>query len=380
MDPVDQLQAPAWNILSADLDADGDLDVLVHGHRRKEGELIYYRDNDHFTRSEPLLTRGRDRHACAAADINGDRLPELYCTTGTKRGTGLNPNELWMNLDGRRFEPAAESFGAEDRAGRGRLAAFIRFDDDQQPDLVTTVWGPRDDALPNESRIYRNVDGRFEQVQTSFTERWGGRCLVVYDINSDGLDDLFACAEEQGARYYLNTGAGDFASHPGADSFTWWWSAAIERGQRDTHPVLALTGIRFDRSMVVLRTVREDGDKTIRRFGCNFDASNKDAQIFCGAVLLADISGDGYVDVYLSRRQGWMLEPPQGDIADLIILGPDFTHYLPVPLATHGAGARATAADGGIMRINAGENWGGSLDFVHLVQRQDTRHSTIATQ
>jgi hypothetical protein len=369
VDSVDRLQSPAWNILSADLDVDGDLDVLVHGHRGREGDLIYFREGEKFTRYGPVFSPGQDRHACTAADSNGDRFPELYCTTGAERGKGLNANELWINRDGRNFEAVQQDFGAEDAAGRGRLAAFIRFDDDHLPDLVTTVWGPRDDALPNESRIYRNVGGRFEPIDTGFHGRWGGRCLAVYDLNDDGLDDLFACAEERGARYYLNTGQGDFAPRRGADGFTWWWSAAIERGRLDPHPVLALSGIRFNRSIIVLRGVLEDGDETIRRFTCNFDTVGRERQVFCGAVLLTDISGDGHVDLYLSRREGWMLQPPEGDIEDLIILGPDFATYLPVPIAAQGAGARAAAVEGGVMRLSAGENWPGSLDYIKLEKR-----------
>ncbi len=41
-----------------------------------------------------------DRHGCTAADVDGSGLPDLYCTVGGKRGSGLKSNELWLDPGG----------------------------------------------------------------------------------------------------------------------------------------------------------------------------------------------------------------------------------------------------------------------------------------
>jgi hypothetical protein len=365
--PLDRLEKPVWHVLSADFDQDGDTDVFVHGHRQSEGDIVYFRDGETFRRSAAMLGRGKDRHACAAADVNGDTLPDLYCTTGVEKGAGVNPNELWINQDGASFARAPLPFGAEEPASRGRLAAFLNFDGDDQPDLVTTVWGERSDDLPNRSGLFINEGGQFTALQTAFGERRGGRCLAVYDINADGFDDVFACAEGPGAQFFLNQNGEDFAPYGALDEATWWWGAAIDRADADPLPILALVGHQSKQSFIQVKALGPDEQRVIQRIDCSFDQPAVDG-IFCGSVLLSDIDADGHIDIYLSRRMGWMLDPPTGDVEDLILLGPSFDRYLPVPPTTYGAGWQAAAIEDGVIRLNAGEKWGGTVEWVRAVR------------
>lgn len=372
--PVDRLEMPAWNMVSADFDQDGDLDVFVHGHRGAEGDLIYYREGESFVRHGPVLKREVDRHACAAGDVNGDLLPDLYCTSGADKGAGVNPNELWINRDGLSFDLAETPFGAEEGTSRGRLAAFLRLNNDEHPDLVTTVWGPRDDDEPNESRLFLNKGvlherEQFSALNTRFGQRWGGRCLAAYDFNGDDFDDLFACAEGPGAGFFINDKGLNFVAGETLDPKFWWWGATAGRGGLDKSPILAVVGHRSKRSFILIKAIEPEAENAIQRFACSFDQPGEADSIFCGDLLLADMNDDGHADLYISRRKGWMLDPPKGDMEDLIVFGPHFKQYLAVPQTSFGAGWKASPADGGVFRLNAGEKWAGSLDFVRLVDK-----------
>lgn len=117
----------------------------------------------------------------AAADIDGDGLPDLYFTTQ------LGANELWRNTGHGRFENVTESAGVG-LAGRVSVAAtFADLDNDGDPDLyVTTV------KMGNV--LFENLgNGRFRDVtQTSGLGHVGHSSgAVAFDYNRDGLLDIY---------------------------------------------------------------------------------------------------------------------------------------------------------------------------------------------
>jgi FG-GAP-like repeat len=151
------------------------------------GDSIYYRRGDTYTASTFVFAPGKDRHACASADVNGDGWLDLYCTTGADQGQSLNPNELWMGVNGTDFRRVHRKFGAEDPSGRGRLTSFLNFNGDDKPDLFVSVWGKRSDGALNESSIYINRGARFERIATAANGMKGAACQAVADINGDNL-------------------------------------------------------------------------------------------------------------------------------------------------------------------------------------------------
>lgn len=377
---VETLEEPIWQLTSADFNLDGQVDVLVHGHRGAELSQIYYGDGIGLTVSPFRFPAGADRHHCAAGDVDGDSLPDLYCTSGASQGTGANPNELWLNLDGYRFEKSIVNFGAEDPYSRGRLAVFFRFDEDATPDLATTVWGERTDQLRNESSVYLNDAGKFRRLDTLFSDRWGGRCLRAYDVNDDGLDDLIACAEERGAALFLNDGHRNFIRTELADSSKWWWDINIAAGTHDVSPMLALIGANSTKQFIQVQELTARLEyRDITRFRCDFFNPSNEEQIFCSAIAMTDLDKDGHVDLYISRRIGWLLEPPTGDTEDLIVFGPDFDLFVPVPFGGEGAGYVAAVSENGVLRSTAGEKWGGRLDLVSLKPGARTSASSRRT-
>ena len=95
-----------------------------------------------------------DRHGCAADDVDGSGLPDLYCSVGGRRGTGVKANQLWLDPAGpaRTLDPLVGR--AAEPLGRGRVAAFLDVDLDGHDDLFVGQETERMDGLPSDSRVY----------------------------------------------------------------------------------------------------------------------------------------------------------------------------------------------------------------------------------
>ena len=153
-------QTPTYGAVVADFDADGIDDLFIGRHGRK-GRLVLDRGGV-FVDHEPVSFPPIDRHGCSAADVDGSGLPDLYCTVGGHRGSGLKSNELWLDPGGPTPRQVAVEHGVSDPTGRGRRAAFLesaRSSDDIE--LVVTNSPTRVDGLPSIGRLFRTRgDGR----------------------------------------------------------------------------------------------------------------------------------------------------------------------------------------------------------------------------
>jgi hypothetical protein len=154
-----------------------------------------------------------DRHDCDWADVDGNGLPDAYCSTGrmirhvVKTGRG---NELWLQTRPGRFREVGGAWGVADVCGRGRDVAFLNVNGDRWPDLFLGNEAPRtdhpedpcdspDSNLPNElGKVYINVRGHdFRHVRRlwNFGGGIGIRCAEVLDFDRDGWDDLLTCGK-----------------------------------------------------------------------------------------------------------------------------------------------------------------------------------------
>ena len=96
-----------------------------------------------------------DRHGCAAHDVDASGLPDLYCSVGGRRGTGIKANQLWLDPGGP-SRVLDELVGrVPEPLGRGRVAAFIDVDLDGAHDLFVGQEAERMDGLPSDNRVYR---------------------------------------------------------------------------------------------------------------------------------------------------------------------------------------------------------------------------------
>lgn len=207
-------ESPTYGAVVADFDADGRADILLGRHYAR---AILFLERDGRYIDSGVRFGGGDRHGCAAADMDGSGLPDLYCTFGGKRGSGVKANQLWLDPGGPqpRVEPSVG--GALEPLGRGRLALFIDADDDGQHDLFVGQTSTRIDGQPSLDRLYRRTGpAEFALMRRSGIDPTAGAWTAnAADVDGDGREDLLlvhfdaqAAAPRRGVHLYRNTGNG----------------------------------------------------------------------------------------------------------------------------------------------------------------------------
>ncbi|MEM6774103.1 MAG: VCBS repeat-containing protein [Pseudomonadota bacterium] len=358
---------PAWSALTADLDGDGVEELVLAGHRGVERPGYCRLDGQAPCPWHPFLDHAADRHDCAAADIDADGDIDFYCTAGAVRGAGRGPNEAWLQVSPLRFEKSPDALGASEDSSRGRLAAFLDFNGDAWPDLVSTAWGPRSDGADNRSKLWLNREGRFKPTDATLPPSFGSRCLGIADVNRDGLEDIIGCAGQAGLLVLLNRNGSELEAVALGVAKDWYWDAQFLPGALDQPSLLVSTvGRRGDMFMEITQLNSALEAESRQRIPCRRNDFDDDREIYCGRVLLHDADGDGHTDILVSRHHGWRHEVVLADAPDLLIFGPHFREFSLLPATQHGAGERLIATEMGVLQINAGKSWPGSVSLLEF--------------
>lgn len=286
----------------ADFNADGLDDLFIGGHSLP-GRLWLNRGG-RFEEHTALQMPRVDRHGCAVADVDGSGLPDLVCTVGASRGSGLKANELWIDPGGPEPREAAGPAGLFDPTGRGRLVTLLRVDDDEHPDVIIANAPSRVDGLPSPSRLFMGApEARFAaRSRTGFDALIGARSLQAADLDGDGRDELLLVAHDDqypgmtGIRIYLNTGKGlvDATARLGVRRMA----------ERDAHFVDLDGDGRQDLVQLSGRRLRvslwRDG-----RFRRVYERGVTEGV----ALASGDVNGDGFNDLYILRGS-WTRNAP----------------------------------------------------------------------
>jgi len=183
--------------LILDYDNDGDADiffpsvgnqVLLENRLRPDGVLVFRDVSEQAGVSVPAVG-----FSAAAADVNGDGLPDIYVACynlyGTvmpnswSRATNGTPNLLFINKGGR-FVEAAREWGVDDRRW-SYAAAFADVDNDGRPDLfVVNDFG--------EKALFINKADHFEDEAAGrgVLDPGNGMGVSFGDFDNDGDLDL----------------------------------------------------------------------------------------------------------------------------------------------------------------------------------------------
>lgn len=178
-----------FGVACADLDRDGDDDIVALG--RLNGQVGVFRNSGLGQFTNVSTTSGiaalPQASAIAAADIDGDRLPDLVLTQVNQ------PSRIYRNLGNLQFAPMAlEQALASPTAAKGVALADI--DRDGDLDMYMASYAPTTSPpLSQRSRLYRNDRTALVDIAAAGAMNRPARTFlgVFSDIDLDGDQDLY---------------------------------------------------------------------------------------------------------------------------------------------------------------------------------------------
>lgn len=188
----------------ADVDNDGDIDVVVANNTGKPNSLYLNNGNGTFTKNKAVgfVQQPGYYHNSTWIDYDNDGLLDLFlCNYWPTKF-----NELWHN-DGDGNYSLQTNSKLSQTAGSSASAAWADYDND----------GLLDVFLPNnkggKNLLYHNDgNGRFSEANTIVTQEGGFSVASCWgDVDGNGYADLFVANASSRDNYlYLNQGNGNF--------------------------------------------------------------------------------------------------------------------------------------------------------------------------
>lgn len=246
------------NLLQADYDNDGDLDVLVlrggwlGDLGRHPNSLLRNDGQGHFRDVTFPAGLGESHYptqTASWADYDNDGDLDLYV------GNENFPNQLFDNQGDGTFLERGQEAGVDD-SGFSKGVIWGDYDNDRLPDLYVS-------NLEGDNRLYHNDgDGRFSEVAQKLGVTQPSQSFPVWfwDYNNDGALDLFV------ASFWQDVGAvaADYFGHPHNTELDCLYKGDGKGGFREVARELKL-------------------DRVTLPMGCNF----------------GDLDNDGFLDFYL---------------------------------------------------------------------------------
>lgn len=195
----------------ADVDGDGDLDLLVNGVAA--GTRLFLNDGKgHFTEAKDSgLSRTASATSMALADIDGDGDLDLYCT---------------HYIDVMHLVDPTTRFGLMKRDGKWVVSKVndVPTTNPRLKDRFEATADGRVRELPEVHGFYRNDGhGHFTAIQSEpgiFMDEQGrpvgpfrdwGLAVMFRDLNGDGAPDIYVCNDNVSPdRIWINSGKGTF--------------------------------------------------------------------------------------------------------------------------------------------------------------------------
>ena len=178
--------APVGRTVLADLDGDGNLDVVVGAWGTNGIGAQFMMGNGNGTFKSPqTLGPGRYTARVAVADVNGDGRPDIIAFPGYGANAAF-VGVCWLGNGNGTFQ-AGKTFTLNDRYNRPGGCSVADINGDGMPDLVlcsgTVAYSGK------LSYMLGNGDGTFQAQKTLPTDAEPSSSAVA-DLNGDGVPDL----------------------------------------------------------------------------------------------------------------------------------------------------------------------------------------------
>lgn len=292
--------AVASGITAADYDNDTDLDIFVSSHF---GQPRLYRNNGDWTFTDVAADLGimgdEPQYAASWSDVDLNGHLDLYVSVRTGDSAFTGGNHLYLNGGDGTFRDKAITHNVDAEGDPTLLSTFFDFDRDGDDDLYLGTDKGSGGTLMN--RLYRNDGGVFTEITTQANAMGYVDCMgiAVGDLNFDGFFDLYLTNTPPGNKLLMHDGVDayvDMTVPAGVGSYRVGWGAVFADFDNDTQLDLFVCNMM--------------GADRLYRGSPNWPlvdeapAAGVDEMNNVFSVAEGDVDGDGDLDLLVSNAEG----------------------------------------------------------------------------
>ncbi|MCA2988530.1 MAG: VCBS repeat-containing protein [Gemmatimonas sp.] len=271
----------------ADLDGDGDLDIVV-SNDKPDRKLIYLNDGaGHFRVGGTFGEAAWNTRYVTVADVNGDQRPDLIVANRSANPAVPRPSFVCLNRGAGTFDTCAPL-----ATQSATIVVASDLDGDGKTDLVV----PHRDGGQN-LIFWNDGTGVFRDPPTPLGPPTSQiRAAAAADINGDRVIDVVVGDERNGLFVYMGAGPRAFdapVALPSAGGAP--YSVAIADMNRDAKPDLVV-----GRQEAVGSVLFNTGGARVPRFT---DTPWGDGKGSVYGVAVGDLDGDGWPDIAAARSE-----------------------------------------------------------------------------
>jgi len=289
----------AYEVISADINGDGNLDAVIASY--EDGKIAWFEaliGEDYFSEQKVISFAADGAKNVRAADIDGDGDLDVISISGMSSTGDIDRISWYENLDGNGTFGAQNNILQDAYDSPDGLLVFD-IDGDGDNDVMTSLsdW-PDDDIII----WYENIDGQgsFGNEQIISTEVDGVKKLISADIDGDGdLDVVSTSLSDSKVAWYENlNGQGNFGVQQIiADNVVSGYDMAVGDIDGDSDlDIVYISGGSFDS---VFWHENTNGEGV---FGPAIIVSDQLGNNGSTAIAIADVDNDGDNDVICSSR------------------------------------------------------------------------------